>query len=308
MNLNKVYNFPIFTNSPFTPVYGLARSVLALGSLITLAFTNIYFYIDKQMLEKAALNNNSLTRFSLFRVIDFDDQYLVQFLAILILLAVISGYFPKITGILHWWVSWSFNSSAILVDGGDQLAAVLTFLLVPVTLLDNRSNHWSKTKFNSTANTNLVANVFLLMICLQMSVVYLQAAVEKIYKINEWVSGTAIYYFMNDPLFGAPSWMLPIISPLLNSKFVFFICWSVIILEFFLAAALVMDRQKKKILFYVAVLFHFLIIVNMGLFSFFCSMLGGLVIYLIPRDMNIKETISTYRGLIVRSKSNYLPY
>ncbi len=34
-------------------------------------------------------------------------------------------------------------SSATIVNGGDQLTAVITFLLIPICLSDDRKNHWA---------------------------------------------------------------------------------------------------------------------------------------------------------------------
>jgi len=68
---------------------------------------------------------------------------LMKWLAILVLLFVIIGYFQKIACLLHWWVSFSFLYSATIIDGGDQIASILTFLLIPICFLDNRKNHWN---------------------------------------------------------------------------------------------------------------------------------------------------------------------
>ena len=38
-----------------------------------------------------------------------------------------------ITAIPHWWISWSFITSVTVQDGGDQITAVLSLLLVPVS-------------------------------------------------------------------------------------------------------------------------------------------------------------------------------
>jgi len=48
-----------------------------------------------------------------------------------------------ITGALHWYVAYSFINSATVIDGGDHIASILAFLLLPVTLTDTRKWHWS---------------------------------------------------------------------------------------------------------------------------------------------------------------------
>jgi len=292
MNLNRIYEYKIFNYNPFTPVYGLARAALAMGTLITILFNDINMLFDKDIFVKLSEIDSHLIKLNLFNVFGYDNLVFSKFLAVSILLIVIIGYFPRYTGILHWWVAFSYNSFSILIDGGDQLTSVLTFLLIPITILDNRKNHWNLSTSKKTVNTLFIANSFFFIISIQMATVYLQAAVEKLYKLNEWVSGTALYYYMNDPLFGSPSWLLNVISPLLNSKLIFFLSWSVILLELLLFSALFMNKKNKVVLFYFAVLFHTMIIINFGLFSFFFAMLGVLIIYLLPKNIQIQKIIS----------------
>lgn len=297
MNLSSIYKSKLFTNNPFTNVYGLARTILAIGTLITILFNDINILFDKEIFIKLSTLNTFLTKANLFSLLGYENLFFSKIIAVLILMAVIIGYFPRYTGILHWWVAFSYNSLSILIDGGDQLTSVLTFLLIPITILDSRKNHWLSSNKKHSLNTNLIANIFILIISLQMSIVYLQAAIEKLYKLSEWISGTALYYYMNDPLFGTPDWLLKMIFPLLNSKLVFFLSWSVIILELSLFCAFFMSKKKKLVLFYFGILFHFMIIINFGLFSFFFAMLGGLIIYLLPTNTNLKRVFLQLKNI-----------
>lgn len=292
MTFNISYDKKIFQKKFDTPILGLARATLALGTLITLLFTKIDLLFDKATFEKLSETNSYLVHINLFRIFGFENLYTAKIIAIVILISVIAGYFPRITGILHWWVAFSFNSQSILVDGGDQLTSVLTCLLIPVTILDGRQNHWRIDKKLNNFNTNLIGNGFLLIIGFQMSIVYLQAALDKLYKLNEWMSGTALYYYLNDPLFGAPDWLMYFIRPLLHSEFIFLLSWSVIILELLLFIAMFRTDSSKVILFYLGLLFHLAIIFSFGLVSFFFAMAGGLIIYLLPKDITLKQTIN----------------
>jgi len=299
MNLLSIYKSKLFTNNPFTNVYGLARAILAFGTLITILFNDIYTLFDKEIFTKLSELDTFLTKVNLFSLLGYENLLFSKIIIALILIVVIIGYFPRYTGILHWWVAFSYNSLSILIDGGDQLTSVLTFLLIPITLLDSRKNHWLNSNKKSSLNTNLIANIFIGIISLQMSIVYLQAAMEKLYKLNEWVSGTALYYYMNDPLFGTPDWLLTVLTPLLNSKLVFFLSWSVIILELSLFCAFFMNKKKRLVLFYLGFLFHFMIILNFGLFSFFFAMLGGLIIYLLPTNTDLKKMFPIFKNIVV---------
>ncbi|MFH6682314.1 hypothetical protein RI119_04800 [Bacillus amyloliquefaciens] len=82
--------------------------------------------------------------FSLFLLFpDFRYIEIVKAVCICILILVVIGWRPRLTGFFHWWISYSFQNSAVTLDGGDQVAAVFTLLLLPLTLTDPRKWHWS---------------------------------------------------------------------------------------------------------------------------------------------------------------------
>ena len=97
---NKLKEFAL-NNFPYTDVLGLSRSVIALGTLLTL-LTNTSSVLIQKMNTREYLNPlinpiadiNKFNFFLLFGVEQFD---LMRYLAIILFLMVISGYFMKIT-------------------------------------------------------------------------------------------------------------------------------------------------------------------------------------------------------------------
>lgn len=274
--------------SYFTNTYGLGRSLLAFGTLLTLIFNSKYSLIYKPFFEKAKFYNDDY-HINLFLYFDYDKLYIPWIISIIILIIVIYGIFPRVTGILHWWVSYSFINAITIVEGGDQITANLTFFLIPITLLDNRKNHWNtQNNYKNNSYANLFAYFWFLIITIQMSILYLQAGIEKPYKVEEWLNGTAIYYWLNNNIFGLNNILRKIFLPVLNYRIILFIInWGVIILELILAGAIFMNDKRKIILFKFAIILHFMIALCFGLISFFFAMLGGLVLYLLPKENNI---------------------
>jgi len=269
--------------SPFTVIYGFARTLLAISLLVTLLFNDIESLYAEHLFN-IATPDYGIFRINLFFAFPYGNLWIPKLISICILIVVISGYLPQITGILHWWVSYSFFNSAIIVDGGDQINSVLAFLLIPVTLLDNRMNHWSPAKQNSNPYKNLLAWGCFLLMELQGAVLYLQAGIEKPYKVSEWRDGSAIYYWLNHNMFGTNEFFLNLLNPLLtNSFFAFTINWAVIAFELTLFGAFFMPPKRRVLLLPIALCFHFLILVLHGLFSFFFSVAGLLIIYLYNR-------------------------
>ncbi|MGE9616951.1 MAG: hypothetical protein ACQPRJ_05305 [Solitalea-like symbiont of Acarus siro] len=217
------------TTSPFTIVYGLARSFLAASLLITLLFNKTdYLYADF-MFEKAKNTSTFFSDYNLFFLFNYQDLWIAKLISIIVLILVIIGYFPQITSIAHWWISYSFFNSALLIEGGDQISTILTLLLIPIAILDTRANHWQGVR-KTSAFRNLTAWVFFILIEIQAAVLYLQAGVEKPYKVEEWRDGSAIYYWFSHNIFGANSFIFKILTPLLSNQLsVFLINWCVII-------------------------------------------------------------------------------
>ena len=278
---NKACEF-LFTNNPYTWVYGIARTTLAIGTLITLLFSSNYVLFDYEMYH--AIKTDTFYRsINLFVIMGWSNLVFAKVIAIFILILVCTGYYPRITGIFHWWVALSFFHASSIIEGGDQINAILTFLLVPITLLDSRKSHWGLEK-NPSRNKRYVGNLMLVLMAIQMAMIYLNAVVEKMYtQTEEWKLGNAFYYYANDSYFGYSDWMNPLMETLLSNSFIVSsITWGTLLLELLLFGVLFSSKKIKLAIFPLGVLFHFMIIVFFGLFSFFFAMLGGLILYLIP--------------------------
>lgn len=279
---------------PYTDVLGLSRSLIALGTLLTL-LTNSSNILMQKMNTGEYLNPlinpiADINKFNFFLLFGIEQFDLMRYLAILLLLLVISGYFIKVTSIFHWWISISFFLSSSVIDGGDQIASILSFLLIPICLTDERKNHWSYIKPYSKPK-NIVGIVAVNLIRLQIAIIYFHAAIGK-FDIPEWRNGTAIYYWFNHSFFGMPEYLADPMNYILSNKWIVSILtYSVLMGEVILFLCLTASKKMRKYIFPFAVLFHFLIIIYHGIFSFFFSIVGGLIIYLLPinSSLNLKK-------------------
>ena len=75
-----------------------------------------------------------------------------------------------------------------------------------------------------------------------------------------------------------------------NKWVVSILTYSVLIGEITLFLCLTASKKVRKLVFPFAILFHLLIIIYNGIFSFFFSIAGGLIIYLLPinSSLNLK--------------------
>jgi antimicrobial peptide system SdpB family protein len=268
-----------------TNVYGWGRTLLALGNIITLSLTDAITLF--RPLHKTIFDGSSVPTFkvNLFSLLSGHLE-IARWLAVGVLLVVASGWRPRVTGVLHAWVASSFAAACIVLDGGDQVAAVLSLLLVPVTLCDGRRWHWDPSPTSTASPTRehlrtVILKSTCLMIRLQVAFIYFHAAVEK-FKVTEWSDGTALYYWLTNPTVGLPDWLGWLRGAFSYEIVVVVATWGTILLETALFMALVAGRTYKRILLPIAVMFHVAIIFSFGLVSFFFSMAGALVLFLRP--------------------------
>ena len=281
----------------WTNTYGIARSLLAAGLFLTLLFNNIellVYPIGKVDALQLSKSSPFFQNINLFKLFDSNLQF-ASWIGMSLLFLVIVGWRPRITGIFHWWVTYSFATTAIVQDGGDQISQILTLLLIPVCLTDSRKWHWAKNikpvKFHQKIYS-IIAWSTMLVIQLQVAIVYFHAAIAKL-NVEEWVNGTSMFYWIQNPIFGIGNEFANFIIPLFaNAAVVTFLTWGTLIFEVILFMGIVMRPEQKKVLMVLGIGFHFAIIILFGLVSFFFAMTAALILYLGPqKGFQIKNSV-----------------
>lgn len=266
--------------NPWTNVYGLGRSIVAAATALTLLSTSPdamwapFFEGNTGPLGCDGLRGS----IALFCIVPPDYLDIAQRAAVLVLALVVSGWRPRITGVLHWWISFSMLASATR-DGGDQVAALMALFLIPWTLTDPREWHWQRPASGPSERRRIVAHAARALIRIQVMVVYLHSAVTK-FDVDQWIDGTAVYYWLHDPIVGASPALEGLVFPLARTGAVSVMTYGAIVVEFLLVIALIAPRRFWTPLFWIGVLFHLGIAVGLGLSSFSLTMIGALVLYL----------------------------
>lgn len=294
--------------SPWTNVYGLARTLIALGTLGTLLFTHSSSLFRPATGVPDFPSCHGLSNISIYCLMPEGQLELARWVSVLILIAAASGWRPRWTALPHWWVAFSLQSSAIIPDGGDQIATILTLLILPIALTDRRRWHWSKPEPLEKPSGRparwpavlLIAWSAMLAVRVQMAGIYLHASVAKL-GVAEWVDGTSFYYWIHDPLFGAPAWAAWAIQPLTQQWWgTLAFTWGPLALEFLLALGLIAKRSYRPYLLAGGIALHLSIALLMGLWSFALVMFGGLIIFLRPLEqpLPIRRLTDRIRSLV----------
>lgn len=279
---------------------GLARTLLALGTAGTLVATDPSALMSYLADGTAPPICQAAGQAGIWCVAP--DLATARWLSVAIALIVASGWRPRFTAIFHWYVSWSLIANSTLQDGGDQITAVLTLLLIPLCLTDSRRWHWQRPQ-EPTEPRQIVARTALLLIQVQVAVVYLHASIAKL-GVAEWADGTAMFYWTHHPTFGSPGWLRPLTDLVTGSPLgVAAMTWGSIALEFSLALGIVLNATARRVLLVCGLLFHAGIAAEMGLISFFFAMAGALLLYLLPVGHHIVVTSGDERRRVYPSRS-----
>ncbi|WP_203364636.1 sporulation-delaying protein SdpB family protein [Bacillus sp. REN10] len=267
--------------NPWTNAYGFFRSLLATATLLTLIFNDTSILLSYTANDTGCPHVKIPSAFCLFDSWGVSLE-IVRYLMIILLFIIISGWRPRFTGIIHWYICYSLQTSAITIDGGEQIATVLSFILIFITILDGRKNHFEQLSINPQSLTlKYMTWLCFGFIKFQVFIIYLNASVERL-KNKEWADGTAIYYFFSDPIFGIANYQRVFMDPILESSLVIILTWSVTIFEFFLAASILGNRQVKRIALILGILFHIGIMFFIGIVTFGIVMISALLFYLYP--------------------------
>jgi antimicrobial peptide system SdpB family protein len=273
----------ILKASPHTRAVGLARSLLAASTGLTLALTpQSSLFFRSTSYPTGAVCDARLSFISIHCMVG-DSVGLSVWLSLAVLAAVCSGYWPAVTAVPHWWIAWSLNTSSPVRDGGDQVAAALTLLIIPLALVDRRPNHWLNDLGYAGRGfaSKCVGHAAIGLLAVQAMVVYGHAAAGKL-AVPEWSNGSALWYWIQDPAFAPPAVMDVALRFAHSTAFgSIAVNYGVIAWELALVLAVLAAKWVRTTALIGGILFHGAIAVTFGLWSFFLAMVALLILALV---------------------------
>ncbi|MGO4489031.1 hypothetical protein [Microbacterium sp. 2RAF4] len=208
--------------------------------------------------------------------------------SIVVLLLVLSGFGARTLAIPHFYIAWSISQNVVVVEGGDQVNAVIVLLLIPWIFATPRGNTWLRQMpFLETLRTNAFAYGAAELIRVQLSVVYVVAAVAKL-AVPQWSEGSALWYWLQVPGFGVPADMFAALAPVLEMPIILVTStYAVMVFEVLLAVSIWMRGAFARTILYLGIVFHAGIAVVLGLWSFGVTMTGVLLLCLALQKANV---------------------
>jgi antimicrobial peptide system SdpB family protein len=199
---------------------------------------------------------------------DARADMLGRVISIAVLLVVITGYQPRWSCIAHYYVAFSIAVDMTANNGGDNVAEILTMLLIPVCFDDRR--HWAWMKPTRPLQPAWRGSAFAahVMLRCQITIIYLTAAISKL-AFPAWRQGTALGILAHDPETGILRAVRPSAQQLLSHVWAMdLLTWSVLAVETLIALSMAFRRRTRRYGLVLAIVLHGAIILLMGLFSF----------------------------------------
>jgi antimicrobial peptide system SdpB family protein len=277
---------------------GLARTLIALAGMGTLSASSV-----STLIRRAAGVHEMFCAgpagFSGWCLTPPAAHEAMRWVSILVLLVAASGWRPRFTAIPMWWVLFGNQASLTVVDGGDQIAAVLALLLIPMSLTDNRKWHWAAADIASPY-ARITAHVTLVIVRVQVAYIYINACLAKL-GVPEWLDGSAVYYWLRDPMFGPAGALRPLTDALMAQPLpVAAATWGTLCLEFALGISVFLRNSSRFILLPMGAALHLGIAITMGLWSFAFVMWAALLLLLWPGGNAIGLVLTRIRQITRR--------
>lgn len=252
----------------------IGRSVIALAQLLTLTLTS-WNNLEASVLDRPATFFCTGPReASVFCLGSSAPSELGRWIAIGILVLVLTGLAPRVISFLHVWIAISMNVSLALPDGGEGVAAFATGFLAIILIADNRACAWIPGKQKVGDSLRGISYAGAIGLCLQVAGIYYESGLSKI-AVSEWADGSAMFYIVRDPYFGAAGlagqvarWFtdIPFGTALLS--------WGTILAEVSIATLFLMPWRWKQFGLVLLIALHLGIGIAMGIWSFSLTMIG----------------------------------
>ncbi|TFB87272.1 hypothetical protein E3O44_09105 [Cryobacterium algoricola] len=252
----------------------VGRSIIAVGEFATLSLTTWPNLTTEVAGRDAASYCSSIRRASLFCIGSDTPNVVGLWVGLVIAAMVVAGVYPRFVAPLHVWLAISMNASLSLPDGGEAVAAFATILLIPILIADNRACAWLRSSAPVNPYLGAISYAASIALCLQIAGIYLESGLAKL-AVSDWVSGTAMYYVIRDPYFGASgllgslmNWVtqIPLGSAVLT--------WGTCILECAIGVFFLSKSRYKRYALVGVIVLHLGIAVTIGLWSFSLTMIG----------------------------------
>ncbi|MCX5147863.1 MULTISPECIES: sporulation-delaying protein SdpB family protein [unclassified Streptomyces] len=265
--------------------FGAGRSLICFAELTVVLLTPAKALLIPVLTITEGARCDGVRSASAFCVGGDSSAEYARWLLVAVLLVAASGYRPRWTVLPQLWAVYSIAVSISVPDGGESVGLIISLLMLPICLADDRKWHWSSPDEPLRLNRHAIAFAAFWAIRIQLAYLYLDTAISK-FGVSDWANGTAEYYFLRDNMFGISEPLDGLFLELSKIPVVVVgMTWGALVVELIIAVCLLGSDRWRKVALVFDVLLHGMIIVTMGLWSFALVMIGCAVIAATPTSV-----------------------
>lgn len=261
-----------------SPHLAIARTLIAIAQLSILWLTPQKYFFVPVAGREAGPKCDEYNRWTAYCLSDSAGwQSTVPWVLSIILIAVLTGFFPRVVSWFHVWASYSVSTAIALPDGGEVAAQLFSVYIAVICLGDSRRNHWSK--FPEPGNGWLQSISWAGSVVLRVQVfwIYISASVAK-FSVDSWGDGSAIYYVTRQEFFGVSGPLQSVVEWVTRNPYASLgLTWGSMILELGIALLMLTSYRYRRWAIPLTIAFHGGIILIIGLWSFGLIMIAGVV-------------------------------
>ncbi|MGW5481533.1 hypothetical protein [Streptomyces sp. NPDC004008] len=198
------------------------------------------------------------------------------------LLVAAVGYRPRWTAVPQLWAIYSIAVSITVPDGGESVGMIMSLLMLPIVLTDNRTWQWSPPTKPLAPSGHAVAYAAFWAVRLQLACIYLDTAISKFgcRRLGQRHGGVLL---PARNMFGvANPWDGPLLALSKYPLIVIGMTWGALVVELLIAVCILGSDRWRKVRLVLDILLHGSIILLMGLWSFALVMVGCSIIASMP--------------------------
>ncbi|MGX1695282.1 sporulation-delaying protein SdpB family protein [Microbacterium keratanolyticum] len=278
-----------------SPVYTVGRSLLALAQISILLFTPYTHLMQTVLGQGDGPRCGGVRAASIYCLGASAPAWVPTVLMLSVLALVAFGVFPVFVAPFHAWVSFSMAASFTVPDGGDQVAAALSLLLIAVAFGDNRKSIFSRSAAPLPEWRKQVALAGTMFVRIQMATIYFSSAVGKMFA-EYWMNGTEEYYVIRDSYFGASGFIAAIMRFLTESAVTTVaLTWGSVLAELAIGVLILCGPRARLSALALASLLHGAIAATIGLWSFSLIMIAGVLLASSPVTPEERANLPRFR-------------
>ncbi|MCL0246339.1 hypothetical protein JIM95_009370 [Corynebacterium sp. CCM 8835] len=261
----------------------IGRTIIAVTQLSFILFTSHEARFTEVGPQPFGPHCQNWSQAGLYCVVGRENLGLADVMIVFGLLLVISGFYPRWTGFLHLYITYTISTAVTLPDGGESVALIFVGLLAVVSLSDNRRNCYLANLDMDRIPATLqgISRAAIIFGRVLLCFLYSGAALVKL-GVADWKNENALYHAANNTTFGNWYQLLGTSGISEHGWLSAVDSWVPVVLAFLISINAIGTAYMRRFAFTLVVVLHCGNVLGTGLVSFDLIMIGCFLSVITP--------------------------